>query len=99
MKKFETAVNEGLKLVDELNQRFGPWFYVISADNLQSLQLKREDLVTAKNKPAVAPQLPTRPNILLDPSDSEVAPSTETPTDLDEAIPRPPIEQPVNDGQ
>ena len=56
---FEKRVEEGKKRVDELNQRFGKWFYVISADNLKTLQLKREDLI---EKVEAKPE-PVRPNI------------------------------------
>ncbi len=48
---FDEKIEEGKKLVDELNQRFGDWFYVISASNLKTLQSKREDVV----KPVVLP--------------------------------------------
>lgn len=42
---FDEKIEKGKKLVDELNQRFGDWFYVISASNLKTLQSKREDVV------------------------------------------------------
>ena len=71
-KTFEAKVAEGQKRVGELNERFGKWFYVIAADNLESLQLGKDDLVSA-NQPVEADikkpgegGLPTRPNIKLD---------------------------------
>ncbi len=60
---FEKKVVEGRKLVDELNERFGDWYYVISGDNLNTLQTQRADLVTKKEKPAGEADAPTRPDI------------------------------------
>ena len=57
----------------ELNERFGQWFYVISGDNLAALQVKREDLVKAKESDSGEAQegdLPPRPDINFDPTDS-----------------------------
>jgi hypothetical protein len=51
---FETLVTEGKKRVEELNQRFGDWFYVIRANNLQDLQTPRSELVTPIEPPAEA---------------------------------------------
>jgi hypothetical protein len=43
-----TAIEQGRSLVDELNQRFGEWYYVVTGSNLRSLQLRRETLVTGR---------------------------------------------------
>ena len=97
-KQFQDRVEEGKKLVSELNQRFGTWFYVISADNLDSLQLKKDDLVTAKEKPADAGManpglptgpagLPTRPNINLGNVLDGVSPSAQEPADSEPEAP------------
>ena len=67
LKTFDERVAAGHDRVDELNERFGNWYYVISADNLKSLKTTRADVVSAKEKPADAPvdagELPPRPNI------------------------------------
>ncbi len=68
---FKERISAGKKLVDELNERFGKWFYVISGDNLESIQLKQDTLVSEKEKPdgeeAGGPaELPARPNINLE---------------------------------
>ena len=48
----DSKIEEGKKLVDELNQRFGDWYYVISADNLNTMQSTRADVVkTAEPQP------------------------------------------------
>lgn len=61
-KEFQDKISEGKKLVAELNERFGDWYYVISGENLSTLQSKRSDLV--KTKPAPAEGAPTgRPNL------------------------------------
>ena len=61
--EFAKKVEDGKKLVDELNERFGDWYYVITGDNLNTLQTERVDLVAEKEKPADDPALPPRPNI------------------------------------
>ena len=48
VKDFDKKVEEGQKLVDELNERFGDWYYVITAENLKTLQTSRQDLITVK---------------------------------------------------
>lgn len=61
-KEFQDKITEGKKLVAELNERFGDWYYVISAENLSTLQSKRSDLV--KTKPAPVGGAPAgRPNL------------------------------------
>ncbi len=71
LKEYDEKVKQGQQRVKELNERFGSWFYVISADNLKSLQLKRADIVSDK-KPLVPSDgpgsvdkvdLPPRPNL------------------------------------
>ncbi len=61
---FAKKVTEGQKLVDELNERFGDWYYVMSADNLNTLRSQREDLVTKKEPaPGAEPPPSARPDI------------------------------------
>ena len=64
-KAYDKKVEEGKALVDELNQRFGDWYYVVSGDNLSTLQTKRADLVELKDPPKGDGSKPTtpRPNI------------------------------------
>ena len=64
-KAFGEKVAEAQKLVDELNERFGEWFYVMSADNLNTLRTERVDLVTEKEpEPGSEPAPPAAaPNI------------------------------------
>ena len=71
-KEYEKKVADGNELVEELNQRFGDWYYVISGDNLATLQTKREDLATKKEPPAggtpaAGSAAPARPNINFPP--------------------------------
>ena len=63
LKAYEDKVATGKKQVDELNARFGAWYYVISADYFNKLHLARKELVKEKAKPAdgkttVDPQAP-----------------------------------------
>lgn len=45
VKAFEEQVKLGKARVDELNERFADWYYVISAENLSDLRVERSDLV------------------------------------------------------
>lgn len=47
-KSYNKKVEDGKKRVKELNDRFGNWYYVISADDFDKLRLKRDQLVKAK---------------------------------------------------
>jgi len=64
-KAFAEKIAEAQKLVDELNERFGSWYYVMSADNLNILRTQRTDLVTVKEpEPSAEPAATeARPNI------------------------------------
>ena len=55
VKTFAEKVEEGQKRVKELNERFGEWYYVVSAANLETIQSQRLDVVTIKAPPAPAP--------------------------------------------
>ena len=50
LKAFEEKVEQGEKKVDDLNYRFGGWYYVISDDSFATLRLARTDLVKPKEK-------------------------------------------------
>jgi hypothetical protein len=45
--EYKSKIDEGTKEVDELNQRFGDWYYVIANDIFQKIRLNRDDLVKA----------------------------------------------------
>lgn len=49
-KDYEEKLEEGRETVDDLNERFSGWYYVISAESFESLRLSREDLVKPKEK-------------------------------------------------
>ena len=44
----ETKVKDGKKQAEELNARFGDWYYVISADDFEKLRQTRDKLVKEK---------------------------------------------------
>ena len=58
---FDEKIKEGKGLVDELNQRFGDWYYVISASNLSTIQSARTDLVKPVETAAPAGGVPGMP--------------------------------------
>ncbi len=70
LKDFDQRIKDGQKLVEELNERFGEWYYVVTGDNLKTLQTTRRDLVTIKEdgEADTGPEdadskLPSRPDI------------------------------------
>ena len=87
-KAYTEKVGEAQKLVDELNERFGEWFYVMSADNLNTLRTERVDLVTEKEpEPGSEPVPPATPDISfpdLPVGDGEEAEKVEQPSEVAE---------------
>ena len=53
MTDYEQKVADGKKTVDELNERFKAWYYVISAASFDKLRLSRADLVQPKTDNAL----------------------------------------------
>jgi hypothetical protein len=49
--EYEKKLKNGEKKVKELNNRFGPWYYVISAESFEKLRLTRAELVKPKEAP------------------------------------------------
>ncbi|MBD3402174.1 DUF4340 domain-containing protein [candidate division GN15 bacterium] len=47
--RWQRQVERGRELTERLNNRFGDWYYVISADSFEKLRLERQDLVMAKS--------------------------------------------------
>jgi hypothetical protein len=70
LKEFEDKIVEGKKLVDELNERFGDWYYVIRGSNLRTLKLVRADVTQprADLKPEAPPTVPAPPNFSQPPT-------------------------------
>jgi hypothetical protein len=64
----DDKIAEGRKKVDQLNKRFGEWYYVISAESFDSLRLSRSALVKPKEakpeeaKPGEAKPEETKPD-------------------------------------
>ena len=50
--EYEKKLKRGQDKVKELNQRFGPWYYVISAESFENLRQTRSSLVQPKGKAA-----------------------------------------------
>ena len=50
VKSRDGKVEEGKKKVDELNDRFADWYYVITEEDFGKLRLNRDQLVKAKEK-------------------------------------------------
>ncbi|MBT6153354.1 MAG: DUF4340 domain-containing protein [Planctomycetaceae bacterium] len=59
---YEKKVEEGQKQVNQLNDRFEAWYYVISAESFETLRMSRADLVKDKDvseQPPVAAPNPS----------------------------------------
>ena len=55
----ETKLADARKRVNELTERFGPWYYVVPGDSYRAIMLKREDVARKKGeKPATPPNMP-----------------------------------------
>jgi hypothetical protein len=50
--EYEKKLTKGKEKVKELNDRFAPWYYVISAESFENLRLARSSLVKPKGQPA-----------------------------------------------
>jgi hypothetical protein len=69
LKAHEEKVAAGKKLVDELNARFGGWYYVISAENFNKLHVSRKELVKEKGKSGADKTTETKPGSVDDDGD------------------------------
>jgi hypothetical protein len=49
--EFDKKLKKGQEKVKELNDRFGPWYYVISAESFENLRLTHASLVKPKEAP------------------------------------------------
>ncbi len=48
--EWEKKIEKGMSLSVDLNARFAGWYYVISSESFEKINLKRKDLVTAKEE-------------------------------------------------
>lgn len=51
-KEFDKKIEDGQKRAKDLNERFAPWYYVISADLFAKLKVARSELVEPATPPA-----------------------------------------------
>jgi hypothetical protein len=59
--EFEKKLKKGQEKVKELNDRFGPWYYVISAESFENLRLTHASLVKPKEAPGAKKEGPAIP--------------------------------------
>lgn len=83
LKSFEKKVEDGNKKVKELNDRFGDWYYVISAEDFDKLRLNRDQMVKAKEKKEDKKDaVDAKPDGDAKPADAKPAdPTTDKPAD------------------
>ena len=69
--EYNKKIKSGQKRTAALNERYGPWFYVISGENLEALQIDRKQLLqpapAQPDGPQGGPALPQRPDIKFAP--------------------------------
>ena len=64
IKERKQTLDDARDTVKELNFRFGPWYYLVQAGELESMRLSREAVVSAKEQPPnLEPELPGVPSI------------------------------------
>jgi hypothetical protein len=56
--EYEKKLKKGQDKVKELNDRFGPWYYVISAESFENLRLTHAGLVKPKEAPGAKKEAP-----------------------------------------
>lgn len=59
--EYEKKVKKGEDKVKVLNRRFGPWYYVISAESFENLRLTHDGLLKPKENPATKKDASTSP--------------------------------------
>ena len=59
--EYEGREKVGREMVEELNERFAEWFYVVPAESLATLKLTRSDIVKQKELPPPNPNAPMSP--------------------------------------
>lgn len=64
MRLYDERIREGQEKVQEANKRYALWYYVISGDSFDALNLERDDLVKVKGEDGpAAPMNPGLPGI------------------------------------
>lgn len=58
---YDQKLADATKRVEDLNQRFSEWYYVISTENFEDLRLSRESLVEPKSTEPQEPAMETKP--------------------------------------
>ena len=54
---YDERIREGQEKVDSANKRYALWYYVISGDSFDALNLERDDLVKVKGEDAPGPPM------------------------------------------
>ena len=64
MRLYDERIREAQEKVDEANKRYALWYYVISGESFDALNLERDDLVKVKGEDApTAPMVPGIPGL------------------------------------
>ncbi|HEV8001545.1 MAG TPA: hypothetical protein VGP63_16785, partial [Planctomycetaceae bacterium] len=61
--EFEKKLKKGQEKVKQLNERFGPWYYVISAESFENLRQGRANLVQPKGTAPAKKDMPGLPGM------------------------------------
>lgn len=111
--KLNQQIKEGKQKADILNGRFEKWYYIVSAENLKTLQSDREDLVQpvivttdedeamaeamAEARKKAAAAMQDRPDVSFPEIDTPPASETDDPSSPADGQPVPEVEKPAVD--
>ncbi len=73
LKDYDKKIADGKKKVDDLNHRFGAWYYVISGGSFETLRLARTDLVKPKEEKPEDAKQPALPGTAKQPEPAKPA--------------------------
>ena len=96
LEQFEKKIEDARRKVDELNDRFGEWYYVVSDDSFKKLRFTREDIVQPRKAEAKADSA-DKPTGSQPPENAEPQPGDAASQPADETESQPPDNAPAAD--
>jgi hypothetical protein len=98
LQQYESKLKKGEETVKQLNDRFGEWYYVISADSFETLRLSRQSLIKPK-EPAQDDESAADADQPAAPEQDSASPAPQPPSPADAAPSEPQPEASTSDDQ